>query len=651
MPGHCTVMSETRDLDLHPEVPQSGPLEEREAGQASASSPYPTIGNFQYFPEALSEPGTFRVLRLHPAARHTDPLCFDLEKACLDSPPRYDAISYTWDNQPFNIEAYCEGLRFLVTKNCARILSLVRRQHEDTLVWIDQICINQASNEDRDQNVAQMGEIYSSSRNVFIWTGEIEGSTKDLLARIVQDHLITMSECADFEGLIDDFYPLVEKEIERSSDHSDDILYNRFISRPWFHRMWTFQEFVRVKHDSIFFMSVDSLFWFPHIVRFEVFRGLTTSYHIGWLILFKLAVFGRSSTQWELSDLLETLLSRQCSDPRDKIFALYGLLKPLLQPSSGNPAQSSGGSEKLPFRLPSFKYSLPVATVYISAIAWALSVRQDAKILYLACYSSSEAAKRTRLSAHVTAGLPSWVPDLHFLSHIERPSAIRDPISVNEVGAEFYSASRSAALIYDRASENSICLKGVFCATIDYIGSEAQPRLGNDCNLESSVIPFCNSISAWLAECRDFYQLHPEVEGSVEKIARGTLTVACKIPGESPRDDELYERLEMTAMLAENPLYISEIFQSTELVKLYHHSSARIANRTLLISRWGPLGTGVGQFQLGDQVFAIAGLDDLLILRKLGDYYILVGHAYMDGLMKGEAWPENEGDLQDIEIK
>ncbi|KAH7076578.1 heterokaryon incompatibility protein-domain-containing protein, partial [Paraphoma chrysanthemicola] len=114
----------------------------------------------------------FRLLRLHPVTRYADPLSFDLENASLNRPPRYDAISYTWDDQSPEIEAYCEGLKFFVTKNCARILSVLRRQEEDTLVWIDQICINQASNEDRDKNVAQMGVIYSRSRNVFIWTGE-----------------------------------------------------------------------------------------------------------------------------------------------------------------------------------------------------------------------------------------------------------------------------------------------------------------------------------------------------------------------------------------------------------------------------------------------------------------------------------------------
>ncbi|KAH7076580.1 hypothetical protein BKA63DRAFT_285676 [Paraphoma chrysanthemicola] len=115
-------------------------------------------------------------------------------------------------------------------------------------------------------------------------------------------------------------------------------------------------------------------------------------------------------------------------------------------------------------------------------------------------------------------------------------------------------------------------------------------------------------------------------------------------------EDESTEYCKSIAIVAERAPFTLDDCDS-HLVKIFHRFSARIANRTLLISKRGPLGTGVGQFQLGDQVFAVAGLDNLLILRGVGDYYVLVGHAYMDGLMKGEAWPENERDLQDIEIR
>lgn len=148
---------------------------------------------FAYDPPFLTDTRSFRVLRLQPSVCQSNVLCFSLDIASLDDRPSYDAISYSWDGQPFNVEAVCEGKRFLITKNCERILSILRRRTEDRLVWIDQICINQTSNEDRTQNVRRMGSIYSRSRNVMIWTGEMDTHTKDLLCRIVGDQLITVA--------------------------------------------------------------------------------------------------------------------------------------------------------------------------------------------------------------------------------------------------------------------------------------------------------------------------------------------------------------------------------------------------------------------------------------------------------------------------
>ncbi|OAL47211.1 hypothetical protein IQ07DRAFT_634187 [Pyrenochaeta sp. DS3sAY3a] len=42
----------------------------------------------------------------------------------------------------------------------------------DTLVWIDQLCINQSDNDERSHQVSLMGSIYSAARQVIIWVSE-----------------------------------------------------------------------------------------------------------------------------------------------------------------------------------------------------------------------------------------------------------------------------------------------------------------------------------------------------------------------------------------------------------------------------------------------------------------------------------------------
>jgi hypothetical protein len=152
-----------------------------------------------------------------------------------------------------------------------------------------------------------------------------------------------------------------------------------------------------------------------------------------------------------------------------------------------------------------------------------------------------------------------------------------------------------------------------------------------------------------MAECQEFYQLHPDFEQSIVKFARGTTHFALnEVLQETEAElSEYYESI--TTIVKRN----EDVSADCEpgVLEAYRLFSANMANRTLLISERGPLGTGFGHFQLGDHIFAVAGLDNLLILREAGDdHHVLVGHAFMEGLMQGEAWPEHERYLQDIKI-
>jgi hypothetical protein len=39
-------------------------------------------------------------------------------------------------------------------------------------IWIDTICINQAATDEKNDQVAQMGKVYSNARKVTMWLGE-----------------------------------------------------------------------------------------------------------------------------------------------------------------------------------------------------------------------------------------------------------------------------------------------------------------------------------------------------------------------------------------------------------------------------------------------------------------------------------------------
>lgn len=93
------------------------------------------------------------------------------------------ALSYTWGpayvrsseeqaamNSPLSI--LCDGFEVPVTENLFDALSQLRQISDIKLIWIDAICINQESLEERSLQVLLMGSIYSKAQHVIIWLGK-----------------------------------------------------------------------------------------------------------------------------------------------------------------------------------------------------------------------------------------------------------------------------------------------------------------------------------------------------------------------------------------------------------------------------------------------------------------------------------------------
>jgi hypothetical protein len=113
----------------------------------------------------------FRVLYLEPSLSKDEPLSFSLRHVRFEDKAQYIAVSYTWDDQPFDQNAFCEGCQIRISRNCCDILKTVRHPEVKAPIWIDQICIDQTSPDDKSRNVARMGQIFKNSTAVFIWTG------------------------------------------------------------------------------------------------------------------------------------------------------------------------------------------------------------------------------------------------------------------------------------------------------------------------------------------------------------------------------------------------------------------------------------------------------------------------------------------------
>lgn len=127
--------------------------------------------NFSHKPLSSSE--NIRLLKIH-AGDLNERVATTIYQIQLETAPPYEAISYTWGSESGMEEIACgsDSYRIRVTKNCESVLRRLRRPDEDRLVWIDAICIDQTNIEERNAQVAIMGQIYKTASRIIIDIGE-----------------------------------------------------------------------------------------------------------------------------------------------------------------------------------------------------------------------------------------------------------------------------------------------------------------------------------------------------------------------------------------------------------------------------------------------------------------------------------------------
>ena len=88
-----------------------------------------------------------------------------------DSSVSYTAVSYMWGDATETVDILMNEKPFPVTTNLFELLKELAAQKFYGLLWIDAICINQASVLERNHQVAIMGSIYSRASKVLVWLG------------------------------------------------------------------------------------------------------------------------------------------------------------------------------------------------------------------------------------------------------------------------------------------------------------------------------------------------------------------------------------------------------------------------------------------------------------------------------------------------
>ncbi|KAK4446168.1 heterokaryon incompatibility protein-domain-containing protein [Podospora aff. communis PSN243] len=124
-----------------------------------------------------------RILQISPGGYRDDVVVKMLVISLEHDKPDFKALSYAWDDPrcqtpPGTIKI--SGLRFPVPGTVLGALQQIRWFfcHSKPLnLWVDSICINQKSINEKNHQVSLMTHIYSGSSGTIIWLGDCDGET------------------------------------------------------------------------------------------------------------------------------------------------------------------------------------------------------------------------------------------------------------------------------------------------------------------------------------------------------------------------------------------------------------------------------------------------------------------------------------------
>ena len=327
-----------------------------------------------------------RLLRVLPSEDFAAPICCSLEEVLLDDSPTYDALSYAWGDRRPTCSILLEDTNVEIRTNLEAALRSLRYSKRERLLWADALCIDQSDNDEKSSQVSLMSAIYRKANTVEAWLGESADdidSTLTFLANLgtvsfleaindVQSRWLSMSTQERYKGVISlynhlfgtfhteptakvEFYSPSQVPLSVVLDGSEPpSLYDfigpeerlgavRLIRRPWWLRLWVYQEFVlarnpmfrcgRKSHNGVAVCKgLRSIIDYDHEGLCKIYRENMADDPCstkGPDYFLTIGIFaGIAAETISMSEVVQLIILFQhaeCYDNRDKVFAVLGI--------------------------------------------------------------------------------------------------------------------------------------------------------------------------------------------------------------------------------------------------------------------------------------------------------------------------------------
>jgi len=565
---------------------------------------------------------------------------------------QYDALSYSWGTQSPSLEdAHGERIKLngrwiWIQPNLAAALYKLRHPKERRTLWVDALCINQMDPLEKATQVPLMREIYANAQQVIIWLGKESNSDRHAF-----EHLNWLFNLFDQRGDV----------LGMNHDESDNDLWwaqvkvekpdvfkslVALLSRQWFRRTWVVQE-VASSQTAVLKCGDASIEWdvvsdVLTRLRYPLFaldhtedtRTQRSLANISAMENARRSVNGTSTLS--LFEILLDTCSNDCTEPKDKIFAVLGLAKDWLE---------KGGL------VPDYRFRTTTEDIFRRFAMW--DVKTNGKIRILSCVTG-----RDKLT-----NLPSWAPDWRKIRN-SRPF-------VRYSGRTLFSASGDTnvdAWYSDHGQTlNTI---GEVVDSVEVLGSEPQHSKSVFTSVNGGI-EVVGLIYIWLKECQ---KLAANTQGRMteDRFEQFWRTMTCGLTAEALPAPNVYGRYFMDYM----KLIESKVRREIEgiagmgigriggisgsdfggnfygiMARHDDNDSDGAANALIegSLNMWsskrrfcttsrGRLACVPEGAETGDLICILYGGEVPYVLRpQRNGYNVVVGECYVDGIMYGEA--------------
>ncbi|KAL8783756.1 MAG: hypothetical protein Q9195_009283 [Heterodermia aff. obscurata] len=553
-----------------------------------------------------------RLMTLFPGS-FIDPILLSIQRKPLTTTqiPSFEALSYAWGNisdrqhvfilKKSKLAAKWKKMTFSssgwttlsVTSKLSEALRYIRYKEAPRVLWIDAVCVDQQNLNERGKQVLRMPDIYSLANGVIAWLGPESSSSALAMKTIVNmGSRITVDFEQDNIELTSDAY--------RSFEHFDESLQldkeayraiRGLLHRSWFERLWILQELYFGRERIHMLCGFERTSWEQFCYAMVYLQSIDASNpdKIGdRLDKVRLTMtYKEGRFRDHLIDLLRTTRYLQCSDPRDKVYALLNLV--------------SEDSWKIQ---PDF--SKPTPEVFQSVIEHSLN--EDKSLLLL-----TDCAVRER-----TPSMPSWVPDWSIKSQF------RETICHNCA----FLGSRAYANIIN---SDVLVTIGIQVTTVHEVMNKFPQEIPGTAN---ELAEFVRKVML----ATDGSVPDMTTQSRTESLCR---TLCCNIFAEQwhPPRTEYPSFPNLIKQVMNNfEVLIDNLGEPSEVCSLY----ARCANqmmtgRALAMMANRLFGLVPEGTRLGDIICVVFGCYVPLVLRPdEGSTFSIVGECYVDGVMNGE---------------